>query len=111
MDFNEYQKLASKTATFESKPLQYQLMYIALGVAGEAGEVADKIKKIMRNDDGAIDDAKRDDLKKELGDVLWYLSQMARVLEIPFDDVAETNIKKIMDRQARGVIKSTGDNR
>lgn len=111
MDFNEYQKKASVTATFTGKQEEYQLMYLALGVAGEAGEVAEKIKKLMRNNEGAIDDEKRDAIKQEIGDVLWYLSQLSRVLGFSFDDAAQANIIKIMDRKARGVIKSEGDTR
>ncbi len=111
MDFNEYQKQASQTATFEGKQEEFKLMYLALGIAGEAGEIAEKIKKIIRNDNGVVSDEKRDSLKQEIGDVLWYLSQLARVLDIPFADAAQANIKKILDRQARGVLKSTGDTR
>ena len=111
MDFNEYQRLASQTATFEGKQEEFKLMYLTLGIAGEAGEIAEKIKKAIRNDNGVIDDEKRELLKMEIGDVLWYLSQLARVLNIPFEETAQANITKILDRQARGVLKSTGDTR
>lgn len=111
MDFDEYQKRASETATFGGKQKEHQLMYVTLGIAGEAGEIAEKIKKIMRNDDGVVSDEKRDDIKKEIGDVLWYLSQLARILDIPFSEVADANLAKLADRAARGVIKSTGDSR
>jgi len=111
MDLNEYQKLATRTASFGDKKEIDQIVYLALGVAGEGGEVAEKIKKVLRNDDGVISDEKKLEIKKELGDVLWYLSQMARVLGFTFEDVAQTNINKLADRAARGVIKSEGDNR
>ena len=111
MEFDEYQKLATRTATFDGKQKEYQLMYLTLGVTGEAGEIAEKVKKLVRNDDGAISDEKRDELKSEIGDVLWYLSQLSRVLGLDFSIVAQANIDKLADRAARGVIKSTGDNR
>lgn len=111
MDFDEYQKLASRTATFDGKSEEYALMYLGLGVTGEAGEIAEKLKKLLRNDDGAVSQEKRDALKQEIGDVLWYLSQLARVLDIPFSEAAKANIEKTTDRAARGVIKSSGDSR
>lgn len=111
MDFDEYQKLATRTATFDGKQLEYQLMYLALGITGEAGEIAEKVKKIMRNDEGVVSEEKRHDLTREIGDVLWYLSQLARILQVPFSDVAKTNIDKLADRAQRSVIKNDGDNR
>jgi len=109
MEFNEYQKESKKTAQYRDN--MPHLAYIALGLAGEAGEVVEKTKKVMRNDDGNISAEKRDDFKKELGDVLWYLSQFATELDISFDDVAKANIKKLSSRMDRGVIRSEGDNR
>lgn len=86
-------------------------MYLALGICGESGEIAEKIKKMIRNDEGIITDETRELLKLEIGDVLWYLSQLSRVLGFTFDEAAQANITKIMDRRARGVIKSSGDTR
>jgi NTP pyrophosphatase (non-canonical NTP hydrolase) len=111
MDFNEYQQLATRTAGFTGKLAEVELLYLGLGVTSEAGEVADKIKKLMRNHDGVLSEETRDGLKYELGDVLWYLSQIARVLDIPFSEIAAANVEKLADRAARNVIKSTGDNR
>lgn len=111
MDFNEYQEKASVTATFTGKQEEHQLMYLALGICGESGEIAEKIKKMIRNDEGIITDETRELLKLEIGDVLWYLSQLSRVLGFSFDEAAQANITKIMDRRARGVIKSSGDTR
>lgn len=111
MDFDEYEKLAARTGVFEGKLAENPLMYLGLGVTSEAGEVADKIKKIMRNDQGVISEEKRQALKSELGDVLWYLSQIAKHLSIPFSEVAQANIDKLADRAKRNVISSTGDNR
>jgi NTP pyrophosphatase (non-canonical NTP hydrolase) len=103
MTFNEYQEKASKTAIYSE---QFKLIYPALGLAGEAGEVAEKVKKLIR--DGTL---QVEDLKKELGDVLWYVSALASDLQINLDDVANTNIEKLQSRQARGVIGGNGDNR
>src|SRR3990167_5324513 len=111
MDFNEYQKLASRTAVFSGKQADFPLAYVALGLAGETGELIEKIKKVIRNDNGEITEEKREEIKREIGDVLWYLSQISRLCDIPFDDAARTNIEKLADRAKRGVIKSEGDNR
>ena len=111
MDFDEYQRLAEKTATFDPNDRVYSLMYLSMGLAGESGEVIEKLKKVVRNDGGEMSEEKRREIAKELGDVLWYLSQFARVLNVPFNEVAEANIKKLSDRAERGVIKSEGDNR
>ena len=103
MRFYEYQEEASKTAIY---PEQYKIVYPALGLAGEAGEVAEKVKKHIR--DGVLN---VEDLKKELGDVLWYLAAIASDLGLNLDDVAESNLQKLRSRQARGVIGGNGDNR
>ncbi|MFZ2886345.1 MAG: nucleoside triphosphate pyrophosphohydrolase family protein [Minisyncoccia bacterium] len=111
MDFDEYEKLASRSAIFnESQPL-YRLYDLGLGIAGESGELAEKLKKTIRDDGGTITAERREGLKKEIGDVLWYLSQLSRVLEIPFSEVADANIKKLADRLERDAIKGSGDNR
>lgn len=103
MRFYEYQEEASKTAIY---PEQYKIVYPALGLAGEAGEVAEKVKKHIR--DGVLN---VEDLKKELGDVLWYLAAIASDLGLNLDDVADANLEKLRSRQARGVIGGNGDNR
>ena len=86
-------------------------MYSCMGLAGETGELIEKIKKVMRNDNGQISDEKRELIKLEIGDVLWYLSQVARFCDIAFDDAAKANVEKLADRRARGVIRSEGDAR
>lgn len=111
MDFDEYQAAAAKTGFYDTEDRKYVLMYLCLGIAGESGEVIEKIKKVIRNDGGVVSEEKRDLIKKEIGDVLWYLSELARHLDVSFDDVARTNIEKVTDRMARGVLKSEGDNR
>lgn len=107
---NAYQEKATKTAFFDPQVLN-PIAAVTLGLTGETGEVAEKIKKLFRNDKGALTDETREELKRELGDVLWYISQLARLLDISLDDVAAANIEKLADRNKRGVIKSSGDNR
>ena len=111
MDFDEYQKLATRTATIGDDQKTFQLYDLGLGIAGEAGEVAEKLKKSIRDDGGTITEERRHALKHELGDVLWYLSQLARVLDIQFSDVAQANIDKLWKRHQEGLIKGSGDNR
>ena len=108
MNFNDYQKEAKKTLIYKKDD---KLQYLALGLTGEAGEVADKIKKIMRDKDGQINDEDKDALVKELGDVLWYMSQIAEFLGVEFEEVANKNLEKLFSRYERGVIKGEGDNR
>lgn len=113
MELNEYQKKARETAMYPR--MGNNFIYPTLGLAGEAGEVVEKIKKLMRNDEIETPDKlpteKRDEIVKEMGDVLWYLSQLASELSVPFDVVAERNIEKLASRKERGVLNSEGDNR
>lgn len=103
MDFNEYQGKTSETAIYpEETPLQY----LALGITGEAGEIADKVKKKER--DGNWDE---EDLTNEIGDVIWYLAQLADQLDKDLGDIAEKNIEKLRDRKERDKISGSGDNR
>lgn len=111
MEFTEYQTLSAKTAQFSQQDSTYKLMYLSMGLAGETGEVIEKVKKVIRNDGGAVSEEKRSALTLELGDVLWYLSQLAHELGVPFEDVAQGNLSKLADRAKRGVITSEGDNR
>jgi len=103
MKFNEYQKIAKTTAVY---PSEYTVVYPTLGLTGEAGEVAEKVKKHIRGDTKNLGN-----LKKELGDVLWYLSAIASDLDISLEDVARTNLKKLESRLIRNKIRGTGDNR
>ena len=111
MNFDEYQTLASRTANFKGRDAEYALMYLCMGLAGESGEVIEKIKKIIRNKDGELLPEDKRLLSHELGDVMWYLSQLARQLDIPFSEVAQANIQKLEDRAGRNVIISEGDTR
>jgi NTP pyrophosphatase (non-canonical NTP hydrolase) len=109
MDFNHYQTKSRKTAGYPA--IGHPVIYPALGLVNEAGEVAGKIKKIFRDKGGAINDETREALKAELGDVLWYLAQIATELDLSLDDIAESNIAKLYDRLERGKIRGDGDNR
>jgi NTP pyrophosphatase (non-canonical NTP hydrolase) len=103
MTFDDYQAAAKKTAIY---PEQYKVIYPALGLAGESGEVAEKVKKWIR--DGKLDP---EAVKKELGDVLWYIAAVASDLDLSLSDVAQTNVQKLESRQARGTLSGSGDNR
>lgn len=113
MNFNDYQKKAITTDAYGGKGDFLSIAFInkILGLVGESGEVAEKVKKLQRNQDGKISKTDREELAKELGDVLWYLSAISHYLGVSLDDVASNNIDKLFDRKARGVIKSKGDNR
>lgn len=86
-------------------------MYPTLGLSGETGEIAEKVKKIIRDDHGVITDEKRDQIAKEAGDVLWYLSQLATEIDYSLEDIAQMNLDKLASRAARGVLSGSGDNR
>jgi NTP pyrophosphatase (non-canonical NTP hydrolase) len=109
MDFNEYQHKSRKTAGYPA--IGHPVIYPALGLTNEAGEVAGKIKKIFRDKGGVIGAAERQALKAELGDVLWYIAQVATELDLTLDEIAEYNITKLYDRLERGKIHGDGDNR
>lgn len=112
MDFDEYQKEASKTAIY---PKEYTLYYLTLGFCGEVGELANKVKKIIRDDKqldlSNLTQSKKEELILELGDSLWYASQIADKLGYKFNSVAEKNLAKLDDRFKRGKIGGSGDNR
>lgn len=111
--FTEYSADASGTATYPD--LGNNLVYPAMGLAGEAGEVCDKVKKIWRNQGQMsgkeLSPEEAIALGYEMGDVLWYLDAMCQEMGIQLEVIAKMNIRKLKDRRARGVIKSEGDNR
>jgi NTP pyrophosphatase (non-canonical NTP hydrolase) len=106
MDFNAYQERANKTAIY---PEEYKLTYPTLGLAGEAGEVAEKVKKIVR--DGKDIKKEAHEIAKELGDVLWYVAAVARDINYSLQVIAAMNIQKLESRKERGVLQGNGDNR
>lgn len=109
MNFNDYQTKSRVTAKYPA--IGHAVIYPALGLVNEAGEVAGKIKKIFRDKGGVVGEAEREALKAELGDVLWYIAQVCTELDLSLDEVAESNLTKLLDRQVRGKIQGDGDNR
>lgn len=109
MKLNEYQEKAKATAVYPAMGQNYS--YPALGLVGEAGEVAEKIKKIIRDQDGKLTEENKVEIGKELGDVLWYIAIMAEEMGITLQKVAEDNLAKLMSRKERGVLGGSGDNR
>jgi NTP pyrophosphatase (non-canonical NTP hydrolase) len=109
MDFKTYQMKSRKTAGYPS--IGHPVIYPTLGLVNEAGEVAGKIKKVFRDKGGEISEETRQALKAELGDVLWYIAQVATELDLSLDEIAEHNIAKLYDRLERGKIRGEGDNR
>ena len=109
MDFSAYQKTAGMTAVY---PEGARVIYPALGLANEAGEVLGKIKKIIRDRGGDFEDPdSRHAIQKELGDVLWYIAALCTDLELDLQDVAHDNISKLSDRARRGTLQGDGDER
>lgn len=109
MDFQEYQKLSRETAIYPEAGKNF--VYPALGLAGETGEVSEIIKRIIRDNNNIADEKVKEELLKELGDVLWYLCQLAAEFNLSFDEIAKENIKKLRDRKARGVLHGKGNER
>lgn len=109
MNFDEYQKVVKKTSIYPAQG--NNVAYATLGLAGEAGEVADKVKKLIRDDNGVLTPEKKKEMIKELGDVLWYLTACASELGVNLEEVAVLNTKKVEDRKERGVLSGEGDNR
>ena len=108
MELAEYQALSRQTAEY---PREAWLAYPALGLCGEAGEVAEHAKKAIRDDQGQISDERRAAIAAELGDVLWYVAQLASELELELEQIAQANLAKLRSRQRRGVLSGSGDNR
>ena len=109
MDLRTYQQRSRETARYPQAGANP--IYPTLGLCGEAGEVADKVKKVLRDRQGDFDNAVIDDLRLELGDVLWYVAQLATELELDLAEIAEANLAKLASRAARNVIAGSGDRR
>jgi NTP pyrophosphatase (non-canonical NTP hydrolase) len=110
MTFDEYQKRALTTAIYNPDPLMDKTIWV-MGVAGEAGEILEKWKKIVAYKDGVVSDEDKAELGKELGDVVWYIAVLSEQLGLSFDDIMQKNLDKLMSRKERGAIKGAGDNR
>jgi len=109
MDFNDYQKKSKKTAIYPKGIDEWA--YLALALCGEVGEAANKFKKIYRDDNGKVTKEKKEQILDELGDMLWYIAQIATHMRTPLEDVATRNIDKLYSRLKRGTIHGSGDNR
>jgi NTP pyrophosphatase (non-canonical NTP hydrolase) len=109
MQFSDYQKESRKTAFYSDQGNNY--IYPTLGLAGESGEVAEKIKKIIRDKEGKVSHEDKLAIEKELGDVLWYVSQLSTELNIDLEDVVTTNLEKLQSRLKKGTLSGSGDNR
>jgi NTP pyrophosphatase (non-canonical NTP hydrolase) len=104
MNFSEYQKLAADTAIY---PKESGMEYCVLGLFGECGEIAQKFKRVIRGDEAV----KINEIALELGDCLWYISQLASELEIDLGAIAITNLTKCHNRKQNGTLKGSGDDR
>ena len=109
MLISDYQELSRRTATYPGAG--ENLVYPTLGLAGEAGEVAEKVKKLLRDDGGVMSDERRAALAGELGDVLWYVAQVATEAGLDLQEIAQGNLDKLLSRQQRGVLSGSGDAR
>lgn len=109
MDCDEYQRAAMRTARDKHAPDEF--MHLVLGLVGEAGEVAEKVKKLVRDKGSDLAQLDRDDMAAELGDVLWYTAVLANFLDLSLSEVTQKNIDKLADRQRRSVLGGSGDKR
>uniref|UniRef100_A0A7S1A2P2 NTP pyrophosphohydrolase MazG-like domain-containing protein n=1 Tax=Noctiluca scintillans TaxID=2966 RepID=A0A7S1A2P2_NOCSC len=110
LDFVTYQQEAMRTAFYPGRG-SGNVAYAALGLAGESGEVANKVKKVIRDDGGVCSDARRLELASEVGDVLWYAAAMAEELGVTLEDIAQSNLMKLKLRQQSGSLGGSGDHR
>ena len=109
-DFSDYQAGAMSTAIYPGKG-EGNWTYPALGLAGETGEISEKLKKALRDENGVVSEDRRSAIKKELGDVLWYVAALSTELGLDMQEIAEENLAKLARRQVEGKLKGDGDNR
>lgn len=109
LTFREYQARAGDTATYPD--VGRNPIYPTLGLAGEAGEVCEKVKKVLRDNGGDFDAGAIQSIQKELGDVLWYVARLAAELGLDLDTIAAENLAKLASRQQRGTLSGSGDER
>ena len=108
MDFNSYQRMAKTTAIY---PATHKILYPALGLAGEAGEVANKVKKLIRDGTSSLPKEWKEQIGSEIGDCLWYCAVLADDLGISLGRIAAQNEKKLAKRKREGMISGSGDSR
>ena len=109
MTLDNYQKEARKTAVYTVMGARF--VYPALGLCGEAGEIAEKVKKVFRDNSGVLVEEKRQEMKLELGDVLWYVANLAQDIGFTLEEIGQANINKLYSRQQRGKLNGDGDKR
>ena len=109
MECDDYQRAAMRTA--RDKEARDEFMHLVLGLVGETGEIAEKVKKLVRDKNSDLAQLDLDDMAAELGDVLWYTAVLAEFLGLSLNDVAQRNVDKLADRQRRAVLGGSGDNR
>ena len=109
--FDSYQLATGLTAVYPRDTEIQALSYVTLGLTGEAGEVANKVKKIIRDCDGITTTTHRVSLAAELGDILWYLTRLADEIGYSLEEIAAANLEKLSNRKERGVLQGSGDNR
>lgn len=110
MNFLDYQHETAKTAIYPSATTIEALSYLGLGL-GEAGEIQGKLKKLLRDNGGVVTDEARAAIADEVGDLLWYISQLASELGYTLEEIARVNVRKLADRAVRGVLQGSGDSR
>lgn len=113
MQINEYSKQAISTLLDDHavSDMDAALLSQVFGLVGESGEVAEKFKKLIRDKEGKISDEDRQEILKELGDILWYVNSVSHLLGSSLEEVANGNLNKVLSRHQRGVTKGSGDNR
>lgn len=109
MNFDEYQKQAAELSIYPEGMIG--IACVALGLNGEGGEVADKLKKVFRDNNGVLTEEKKQDILLEIGDTLWYVAVLCEKLETSLSDVAQMNLDKLNSRKKRDVISGSGDDR
>ena len=109
MRFSEYQSRSRETAVYPEAG--NNIVYPALGLCGEAGETAEKVKKAIRDDGGTLTEERREAIAAELGDVLWYVAQLATEAGLELEEIAQANLDKLASRQRRAVLHGSGDDR
>ena len=109
--FTAYQEAAIQTAVYPGQGGWEGLVYTALGLCGEAGETAEQVKKMLRDDAGALTEERRQKIIKELGDVFWYAAQVCTEIGVPMSEVAKLNIDKLSARKAADLIHGEGSDR
>lgn len=111
LTFNDYGRYGAAIAVYPNETAVEGINFCVLGLVGEAGELANKLKKVYRDEGGVLTKEKRDELRDELGDVLWYVDRLAAELDTNLETVAKENMAKLASRKARGTPQGSGDKR